>query len=214
MSFRFASACSLLLMLANSGCKSPYHSDQGALLGGLGGAGVGALVGNAVGHTGAGALIGAGVGAVSGAVVGDALDDIEARNQAQIAHQMAAMNMQVPMGAVNTGDVLNMSRAGVAPELIVNHIRANGVAGPLQSGDVIALSQQGVHPTVIAAMQNPPIRQVAAPAVVAPGPVVVEHVAPVPVIVEEHYYAPRYHHIHHRHHHHRPGVSWGVSVAH
>jgi hypothetical protein len=215
-----ASASSLvfagaLLMFTQSGCKSPYYSDQGALLGGLGGAGVGAIVGNAVGNTGAGALIGAGVGAVSGAVVGDAIDDIEARNRAQIAHQMAAYNMQVPTGAVTTGDVLNMSQAGVAPDLIVNHIRANGVAGPLQSGDVIALSQQGVHPTVIAAMQNPPIRQVAGPAVVAPAPVVVEHVAPAPVIVEEHYYAPRYHHhIHHRHHHHRPGVSWGVSVAH
>jgi hypothetical protein len=219
MSFRVFSACSLLLLFAAlSGCRSPYHSDQGALLGGLGGAGVGAIVGNAVGHTGAGALIGAGVGAVSGAVVGDALDDIEARNRAQIAQQMATMNMQAPSGAVTAGDVLNMSQAGVAPELIVNHIRANGVAGPLQSGDVIALSQQGVHPNVIAAMQNPPVRHVAAPAVVHPGPVVVEHIAPTPVIVEEHYYAPRYHHhIHHRHHrhHHRPpGVSWGVSVAH
>jgi hypothetical protein len=212
MSPRVASICSLLALISLSGCKSPYYSDQGALLGGLGGAGVGAIVGNAVGNTGAGALIGAGVGAVSGAVVGDALDDIEARNRAQIAQQMAVHNMQIPTGAVTPGDVLNMSAAGVTPELIVNHIRANGVAGPLQSGDVIALSQQGVHPTVIAAMQNPPIRQVAAPAVVAPGPVVVEHVAPVPVIVEEHYYAPRYHH--HIHHRHRPGVSWGVSVAH
>ena len=36
------------------GCNSPYRSDQGALYGGLGGAGLGAIVGNAVGNTGAG----------------------------------------------------------------------------------------------------------------------------------------------------------------
>jgi hypothetical protein len=109
-----------------------------------------------------------------------------------------------------------MTRAGVAPDLIVNHIRANGVAGPLQSGDVIFLSQQGVAQDVIAAMQNPPIRTAAVPAVV-PGPVVVEHVAPAPVIVEEHVWGPpRYfHHHHHHHRHHHPhGVSWGVSVSH
>lgn len=211
-------------LFALAGCRSPYYADQGALVGGLGGAGVGAIVGNAVGHTGAGALIGAGAGALGGAVVGNALDDVEARNRAQIAQQMAAVNMQPPLGAVTANDVVQMTRAGVAPDLIVNHIRANGVAGPLQSGDVIFLTQQGVAQDVIAAMQNPPIRTAAAPVMVAPptmvapGPVYVEHVAPAPVIVEEHFYGPpRYfhHHHHHRHRHHPPhGVSWGVSVSH
>jgi hypothetical protein len=207
-----------LLLFALAGCRSPYYADQGALLGGLGGAGVGAIVGNAVGNTGAGALIGAGAGAVGGALVGNALDDVEARNRAQIAHQMAAMNMQAPVGAVTANDAVQMTRAGVAPDLIVNHIRANGVAGPLQSGDIIALSQQGVHPDVIAAMQNPPRAATAVavgpPAVVAPAPVYVA--GPPPVIVEEHYYArPHYFHHHHHHRHRHPhGVSWGFSVAH
>jgi hypothetical protein len=201
-----------LMLVALAGCRSPYYADQGALVGGLGGAGVGAIVGNAVGNTGAGALIGAGAGALGGALVGDALDDIEARNRAQIAHQMAAANMRVPAGAATANDVVQMTQAGVSPDLIVNHIRANGTAGPLQSGDVIFLTQQGVHPNVIAAMQNPPVRVAAAPAVV-PGPVVVEHVAPAPVIVEEHFYGPP--RFYHHHHHPRPhGVSWGVSVAH
>jgi hypothetical protein len=213
-----------VVLLALTGCRSPYYADQGALLAGLGGAGVGALVGNAVGHTGAGALIGAGAGALGGGLVGNALDDVEARNRAQIAQQMAAMNMQAPVGAVTANDVVQMTRAGVAPELIVNHIQANGVASPLQSGDVIFLTQQGVSPDVIRAMQAPPFRTAAAPVavgpptVVAPGPVYVEHVAPGPVIVEEHFYCPpRYfhHHHHHRHRHHPPhGVSWGVSVSH
>jgi hypothetical protein len=208
-----------LLLCALAGCRSPYYADQGALVGGLGGAGVGAIVGNAVGNTGAGALIGAGAGALGGALVGNALDDVEARNRAQIAQQMAAMNMQPPVGAVTANDAVQMTRAGVAPELIVNHIRANGVAGPLQSGDIIALSQQGVHPDVIAAMQNPPPRAATAvamapPAVIAPAPVYVA--GPPPVIVEEHYYGrPHYFHHHHHHRHRHPhGVSWGISVAH
>jgi hypothetical protein len=153
---------------------------------------------------------------LGGALVGNALDDVEERNRAQIAQQMAAANMQPPAGAVTANDAVQMTRAGVSPDLIVNHIRANGVAGPLQSGDVIFLTQQGVHPNVIAAMQNPPIRTAAVPAtVVAPGPVIVERVGPPPVIVEEHIYgAPRYY----RHPYYYPpprsGVSWGVSVAH
>jgi hypothetical protein len=207
-----------VVLFAFTGCRSPYYADQGALVGGLGGAGLGAIVGNAVGHTGAGALIGAGAGALGGAVVGNALDDVEARNRAQIAQQMAAVNMQAPIGAVTANDVVQMTQAGVAPELIVNHIQANGVASPLQKGDVIFLTQQNVSPDVIRAMQNPPIRTAAAPVavgpptVLAPAPVYVEHV-PGPVIVEEHFYGPpRY--FHHHHHHPPHGVSWGVSVSH
>jgi uncharacterized protein YcfJ len=207
----------LWLAAAAAGCRSPYYADQGALLGGLGGAGVGAIVGNAVGNTGAGALVGAGAGALGGALVGNALDDVEARNRAQIAQQMATVNMQPPTGAVTANDVVQMSRAGVAPNLIVNHINANGVAGPLQSGDVIFLTQQGVSPDVIAAMQNPPVRMAAAPAVVAPPTVIAPApvYAPAPVIVEEYYYGPRYYHHHHppHFHPHRGGVSWGVSVS-
>jgi hypothetical protein len=214
MSFRPASVVvPALLVAAIAGCRSPYYADKGALLGGLGGAGVGAIVGNAVGNTGAGALIGAGAGALGGAVVGNALDDVEARNRAQIAHQMAAMNMQPPVGAVTANDVVQMTRAGVAPDLIVNHIQANGVAGPMQSGDIISLTQQGVDPRVISAMQSPPIRVASAPPVVAGPPVVVERVPP-PIIVEECYGPPHYYYHHHHHHRRHPGVSWGVSVAH
>jgi hypothetical protein len=215
MSLRVARPAVLaLLLLALTGCRSPYYADQGALFGGLTGAGVGALVGNAVGSTGAGAAIGAGVGALSGAAVGGALDDVEARNQAMIAHQMAAAGQQVPAGAVSPNDVVQMTRAGVSPDLIANHVRANGTIGPLQAGDLVYLSQEGVSRDVIAAMQAPPVRQVAGPAVVGP-PVVVERVAPAPVIVEEHYYAPRrYYHRHPRYCPPPHGVSWGVSVSH
>ncbi len=130
-------------------------------MGGLGGAGSGALVGNAVGNTGAGAAIGAGVGALSGAAIGGSLDEIEARNQAEIE---ARLGHPMP-GAVTMSDVVNMTRAGVAEEVIITQVRNHGLVQPLQAADLIALQQQGVSPRIVQAMQAPP--PVAAPQPVA-----------------------------------------------
>lgn len=165
--------------LATLGCRSPYYQDRGTAVGGLGGAGIGALVGSASGHAGTGALIGAGVGALTGNVVGGALDDIEARNRAEIA---ASMGRPVAPGAATPAEVVAMSRAGVNPQLIVNYINTSGVAQPIGPQDVIYLTQQGVPPDVIQAMQTPRVAQ--APAVVVPGP------PPGPVIIEDAYYGP------------------------
>ena len=193
-------------LLLSIGCNSPYYADRGALMGGLGGAGVGALVGNAVGNTGAGAAIGAATGVIAGAAIGGGLDDIEARNRAEIE---ARMGRPVAVGAVTIPDVVAMSQAGVAEDLIISHVQTNGFAGTLQSSDLIYLQQQGVATRVIQAMQVPR----AQPVVVHPAPVAM----PAPVIVEEYHYGPywgpRYYHHHHHHRRHRHGTSWGVSVS-
>jgi hypothetical protein len=108
-------------------------------------------------------------------------------------------------------DVVSMTAAGVDETLIINHIRAHGVAAPLTTEDVIALHQQGVSTNVIKTLQNPPQPV----AVAQPAPVV----APTPVIVEEHHYGPAfipppYPHRHwYPRRHHRPGVSWGISFG-
>src|SRR5262245_61100355 len=159
-----------------SGCASPYYADKGALTGGLAGAGVGALIGNAVGETAGGAAIGAGVGALTGGVVGGALDDIEARNRAEIAAQMGR---PVAQGQATVGEVVSMPRAGVDPRLIVNYVNNSGMAQPVGAQDVIYLTQQGVAPDVIQAMQTPRLAQ-APPAVIGP--------PPGPVIIEEYHY--------------------------
>lgn len=184
----------LLSVISATGCMSPYRADRGAALGGLGGAGVGALVGNAVGHTGAGAVIGAGVGALSGAAVGGELDSIEAENRAMID---ARTRRPVATGGVTLEDVIAMSNEGVEEDLIVNHIRANGVAARLRPGDLIWLQKQNVPRSVIGALQSsgpPRLAEIAAP----PPPVI-----PPPVIIEENYYdygPPVWAH----HHHFRP----------
>lgn len=207
---RIARPSSFLLLAAiitpiAAGCYSPYHTDRGALVGGLTGAGVGALVGNAVGNTGAGAAIGAGVGALSGAAIGSSMDEMEARNRAMIEQQLGR---RVAAGAVTIDDVVAMTRGGVNDELIVNHVRAHGMARPLQASDLIMLQQQGVSTRVIAAMQEPPAPKTAVQP--PPQPVIIEQ-APPPVIVapyDPYWRRPCYPHHHHRH----PGVSWGISV--
>jgi hypothetical protein len=148
----------LILLIAaaassTAGCASPYYADRGAALGGVTGAGVGALVGSAVDHPVAGALVGAGVGAVSGAAVGNGLDQVEARNRAAIA---ATMGRPVSSGAVAFSDVTAMTQAGVNDDVIINHIRYNGIQRPPQTGDLIAMQRANVSPRVIEALQTPP----------------------------------------------------------
>ena len=193
------------LVVLSTGCQSPYHSDRGAALGGLLGAGTGAIVGAASGQPGAGAAIGAGVGALGGAALGNAIDESEARNRQMIAQQLGR---QVAVGSVTINDVIAMTKANVGEELIVNHVRANGMAAPLAANDLILLQQEGVGQQVIAQMQTSPPRPVQ--------PVMVEQPGPTPVIVEEYHYAPYWGPHCYRPHprwHHPPGVSWGVSVG-
>ena len=96
---RFALGGSLLILAAAGGCASPYYRDQGALLGGLGGAGIGAAIGEHNDNPLAGAAIGAVAGTIAGAAVGDNIDqDIAVREayaaqsgrQAGVAPQVVA----------------------------------------------------------------------------------------------------------------------------
>jgi hypothetical protein len=148
----------LVAVLGASGCESASYGQKGAGLGALGGAGIGALIGHATGHTAAGALIGTGVGAVTGAAVGTSLDDIEARNRAEIS---ARLGREVVSGGATTTEVLAMTRAGVDSQLIINYVNASGMVQPLTVQDVIYLHDQGVSNDVIQAMQNPRVAQYA-----------------------------------------------------
>ena len=185
------------LILA-TGCTS--HADRGALFGGLTGAGVGALVGKASGNAGAGAALGAGLGAMTGAVIGDSIDEVEARNRAEIE---ARLGRPVVAGSVTLQEVVAMTKAGVADDVMVSFIQAHGAAAPLQSSDLIYLKEQGVSTRVVQALQAP---QPLPPRVAVPTQ---------PVIIEEHYvggpyWGPSYHHYHHRP---RSRGSWGFAFG-
>src|SRR5436190_7949757 len=152
--FRPSLALVLLAFLAGAGCRSPFYADRGALFGGVTGAGVGALVGDATGNTGAGAVIGTAVGALAGAAVGDHIDADMARSRAEIEARMGRQ-MQ---GAVTPQDVVAMTQAGLSDDVIATHIRANGMAQPMQVNDLINLRNIGVRDGVINAMQQTPPR--------------------------------------------------------
>ena len=174
-----------LAIVSLMGCASDSHTDQGAVVGGLLGAGTGAIIGHAMGNTGAGAAIGAGVGALSGAAIGHGQDEIEAKNRALIAQQLGR---QVNAGAVTPKDVIDMTRAGVNEDLILNHIRVHGMAAALQPQDLIYLQQQGISPRVIATMQACPPQ-----APPQPQTVVVEQAPPPVVVGVDPYWGPHYH---------------------
>jgi hypothetical protein len=195
-----------ITVVIGSGCQSPYYADRGAGLGALAGAGAGAIIGDATGGNAAsGALIGAGLGAITGGVVGSGMDEMQARNRAEIAAQMGR---HVQAGAATIDEVVAMSRSGVNPLLIQNYVRTSGMARPLSAADVIYLHNQGVSADVIQVMQSPPM----------PAPTVVAQGSPPAVIVEEHYYGPPMWHPHYGYRHcypHRrgPHTSFGFTVV-
>lgn len=195
----------LTAAVALCGCRSPYYADQGALFGGLMGAGTGALVGSTVGKAGAGAAIGAGLGTLTGAAVGASLDEVEAKNRAMIAAQLGR---EVRPGSATIEDVLMMAQAGVDDELIINHIRINGVQRVPGPHELVTLKQQGVSASVLRAMQEAGNRP-------PPATTVITQPAPTPVIVEEYHYGPPCWHPPHysyRYHARRsPSFSWGIS---
>ena len=64
---------SLACLLLNS-CASGPNAEQGTVIGGLGGAALGGIIGSQSGRGLEGAAIGAGVGALAGNAIGDAQD--------------------------------------------------------------------------------------------------------------------------------------------
>ncbi len=208
-------AAFVLLVLCPGTVLAQQNTERGAVLGGLTGALVGAGIGDHNDNAGAGALIGGAVGLITGAALGNTADE-EEQARARALQQQHAYQMSY---AVSTADVVMMTRNGVQPEIIINHINRNGVQRRLEVSDVISLHQQGVNEAVISAMQRAPLAASTSISTITPSyqtPVVVEHYYTAPPV---RYWGPppcyRPHPpVYHHHHHHRPGVSWGIVVGH
>ncbi len=170
--------------LFSTGCRN--HTERGATVGGLMGAGVGAIVGDHTGHAGEGALIGAALGAGLGGIAGDQADQEEAARQAMFEQRLGRRIA----GATTFNDVIKMSQAGLGENVIVTHIQRHGVQARPSADDMIALKGQGVSDNVLNAMQRSSTATevpVATPVVYPAGPAVV----PVPVPV--HHCGPPHH---------------------
>ena len=97
------------MALLLSGCESmgtaaQSKTTQGAVLGGLLGAGTGAIIGNQTDHAGAGTAIGAGLGALGGAMVGNAMEENSRKTQQQSTPVATGRTKFCPVGGELYGE--------------------------------------------------------------------------------------------------------------
>jgi len=183
----------LVVTLLLTGCETPSgqpdRTASGALLGGMLGAGTGALIGNYSGHrTAAGAAIGGALGALTGGIIGHALDQ---QQRETLSRQSPATLQRVEQGQpLGLADIKALAKAGVSDEVIISQIRASRTVYHLTTAEIIELKDAGVSQKVIDFMINtpsginalppsstptatvppPPSTVVADPVVAAPGP--------------------------------------------
>ena len=89
---------------------------------------------------------------MSTATMGTSLDDIDARNRADIAAQLGR---PVAPGPATPAEVVAMTHAGVNPRFIISYINRSTSMNPITAQDVIYLHDQGVNEQVIQAMLTP-----------------------------------------------------------
>ena len=92
-----------------AGCESmgtaaQSKTTQGAVLGGLVGAGTGAIIGNQSDHAGAGTAIGAGLGALTGGLIGHAMEENQQKAQEQSTPVATKRTKFCPVGGELYGE--------------------------------------------------------------------------------------------------------------
>jgi hypothetical protein len=90
--------------------------------------------------------------AMSGPPMGTSLDDIDARNRADIAAQLGR---QVAAGPATPEEVVAMSRAGIDTRFIICYVNRSINMPAVSAQDVIYMHDQGVNEQVIQAMLTP-----------------------------------------------------------
>jgi hypothetical protein len=137
----------MVAALLSAGCQnSPNRVGEGALIGGVLGAGAGGIIGQQSHHGGEGAAIGAVAGILGGAIVG---------SQIQKPQQGAATgNPASNPNQMSIQQVIDLSKQGVNDAVIIDKIHLTNSKFSLSAGDLDYLKQQGVHQQVIDAMQG------------------------------------------------------------
>jgi len=185
MNYRHLAVTAVSTGVLLTGCYTPDgqpdRTANGALLGGMAGAGAGALIGNAAGHnTAAGAAIGGAVGLLTGALVGNSMDQAaRARVQAEAPQTLVRVEQGQPLAVA---DVKALAKAGLGDDIIISQIHTSRSVYHLSTAEIIDLRDAGVSMKVIDYMINTASAASAAPAP-APGTVVME--APPQTVYQE-----------------------------
>jgi hypothetical protein len=158
------------LLIAATGCENlpGNEKSQGAAVGGVSGAAVGAAVGGE-GHRLLGALIGGAIGAGGGYLIGANWDKITGKDSAgatQASREAQAKPATVDDaqkattadlnndGFVTMDEVVAMERAGFADDKIVDRLRATGQVFELTADQKNYLRSRGVSENVIAQLDS------------------------------------------------------------
>jgi hypothetical protein len=142
-----------LLVSGLLGCQN--NTQNGALIGGLGGAAVGAGIGSVShGRAGEGALIGGAIGAIGGALVGNQMDKNEEKREAHYASsRYESRSSRGEYQTVTSQDVVDWSNRGLRDDIIIDRIERSGSTFKLTAADENQLRDQGVSEPVIQSMR-------------------------------------------------------------
>jgi len=166
--FAFSTVTALVLSL--TGCSNLPGSDkqQGAVIGGLGGAAAGAAIGGE-NHRLLGALLGGALGAGGGYVVGANSDRILNRDTsgAETATQSAQTTPATAQdalkattadlnsdGFVTLDEVVAMQKGGLSEQQMISRLEATGQVFELTPEQQEYLTSQGVSRSVVNQMEN------------------------------------------------------------
>jgi uncharacterized protein YcfJ len=147
-----------------AGCES--KAGTGAIVGALGGAAVGGVIGNnSKGRTGEGAAIGAAAGAIGGALIGHSMDKADEKKARERERYDSYENRGHSTYAYDRGgtsasnyvtkrDVIDWNHRGVKDEIIIDRIERSGQVFRLTGADENELRDAGVSEPVIRAMKD------------------------------------------------------------
>ena len=158
------------LIIQTTGCSNMPGSreQQGAVIGGLGGAAAGAAIGGEDNRL-LGAIIGGALGAGGGYVVGANSDRILNKDKggAESATQNARTRPATAAdarnattadlnsdGFVTLDEVIALDQAGYSDQQIVSRLEATGQVFELTSEQQEYLKEEGVSPTVVSSMED------------------------------------------------------------
>lgn len=143
-----------VLTVSHVGCaSSPNRAAEGSVIGGILGAGAGAIIGNQAddrdkGRT-QGALIGGAIGALGGALAGSQVQKQPSGQQASAPGQQSVNPNQITVA-----QILDLTRQGVHEDVIIDRIRLTNSKYSLSQADVDYLKQNNVSNKVLMEMQG------------------------------------------------------------
>ncbi|MSR55589.1 MAG: hypothetical protein EXS09_20245 [Gemmataceae bacterium] len=138
-----------------SGCATTSNTAKGAGIGGVLGAGTGAILAQATGGSaGTGAVVGGLAGAILGGAIGNEEDRLEKAALESRVQLAEAQQANAAATQMNIEEVIAMTNAKHSDHVIINQIRTTNSAYVLTSQDLTRLSTSGVSDQVIIEMQN------------------------------------------------------------